>query len=184
MVALAEVISVLESDRSKIVGLYSGRLRNAIGARADAEDLYQAVAMKAVVGLPNCQAKSLDELRGWIMSIARNTCMTLIETHRAQKRSVKREVDGESVGSVFISGGTLVDPADLLDEPDQCRMVLDGLKYLCKSHADIIRMRFIESLSHQEIALKMNSKPSRVRSVLSRAIRKLKKIVENGRHGW
>ncbi len=49
-----------------------------ISRRFDVDDLVQTTALKAISAAANCQADSLEQLRHWVLSIARRTTKSAI----------------------------------------------------------------------------------------------------------
>lgn len=170
-----DVVSVLEEVRPLIRQRYGNRLEKTVRARLDPVDLFQSVALRAIVGFEGFNGQERDELKHWVLTIARNTCMSMLWAHiKCHKRSTHRE--GPAVGSTDPDdpfsepAGWAADPEVLAVMKEQRELVLGALGELPTRQATAVRMRYVESRSYEEIATSLDCTCAAARKLVSRGL--------------
>lgn len=170
------LIETLSEVESVIVSRYSRKLAM-VSARFGIDDLLQTVAMKAHVSLESCQAETAEELRHWVLTIARNAVETVITANRASKRSTLRE--GCAIGVAtdesrdgYQPAAPIADPATATEVKEQCEAMLAVVETLPELQAKCLRMRYLEQMEYDEIAKVVGCSAQAVRSVVSRGLAK------------
>jgi RNA polymerase sigma-70 factor (ECF subfamily) len=157
IVPLPEVAaSTTETALEELERVYAFIYRR-VGNRADAEDLTQEVAMKAVPRLrPGSPAASI---RGYLFATAR--------TELARFWALRFGLPEEELQD------DLVDPEleDLRDETEAMRSVRRILDELPANYARVLELRFLRGYSAKEIAREMGSTVGGVRVMQLRALR-------------
>lgn len=146
-----------------------------ISRRFDVDDLVQTTALKAISAAANCQADSLEQLRHWVLSIARRTTKSAI-FHEVcvEKRSVRRETaDAELIAqSLSEEADNALEAAELAQR--QLDWTLQRLEELPPRQAMAIKLRYLQELEYQEIAHRMNATPWAVRCLVCRGLSRLR----------
>ncbi len=124
----------------------------------DAEDVLQEVYLKVWSAAPSY--KGMSKPMAWMFTIARNLCITRL---RAPKSNDIAEYDAYE---------------DTRLMQDDKLLVQALLKTLSEEERQIVMLHSMTGLKHREIADVMGIKPSTVLSKYSRAIKKLRKILE------
>lgn len=144
---------ILRQGFPKLVAFYRG-----MGlARAEAED----VASEAVVGM----VKGIGSLRepgafeGWFWTIARNR----VRTQLRRRGRVVYEKDQPSIGT----------PEDLVVIGEEHGQIRVALSYLSTRERELLWLREVEGLAHEEIAGRLGMAAGAVRVACLRARRKL-----------
>lgn len=140
-----------------------------VSHKAIAEDLTQEVFLSAFENLKNYSFQGCP-LSSWLYQIARNK---VIDHYRTKKSNLDIEKVSEDVFKAIETG-----ESDLNRDFDLKR-VREAMLKLSETEQDIIIMRFIEDLSHSEIASAISKSEGAVRLIQHRAIKNLKKILEN-----
>jgi RNA polymerase sigma-70 factor (subfamily 1) len=170
-------------DRLCIV--YAERIRRIVRLRMgpelrsqlDSMDLVQEALMAAVRDIGDFTYRSEGDFLRWLSQIAENKIRNNVARMHAAKRDVRREIVADDrdapIGAPQGRGGCRVvttTPSVVLlrrDELDKLERAMDQLK---PPYRQVILLAKIEGLSHKETAIKMNTSPTAVAMLLSRAI--------------
>jgi len=137
------------------------------GNHAVAEDLTAEVFAKMLTSLARYEDRGLP-FGAWLFRIARTR---LVDYWRStQRREAKTVVLSEEL-EVFLTNDAL--PADRQEYED----LLKALEYLTEAEREIILLRFASELDNQAIAMIVHSNPNAVKSMMYRALRKLREIL-------
>lgn len=143
-----------------------------VGHKAIAEDLTQEVFLSAFENLNNYSIQGCP-LSSWLYQIARNK---VIDHYRTKRNNLSIEEVGEDVFKV----GAVIEK-DLNFDFD-LKQVREAMLKLSEIEQDVLIMRFIEDLSHHEIASAIDKSEGAVRLIQHRAIKNLKRILEDKKH--
>jgi RNA polymerase sigma-70 factor (ECF subfamily) len=140
-----------------------------INHKAITEDLTQEVFLSAFENLKNYSFQGCP-LSSWLYQIARNK---VIDYYRTKRNNLSIEGISEDVLKVIDAK-----ERDLNLDFD-LRRVREATLKLSETEQDVIIMRFIEDLSYSEIASAINKSEGAVRLIQHRAIKNLKKVLED-----
>jgi RNA polymerase sigma-70 factor, ECF subfamily len=148
--------SILVAGFPRLVAFYRG-----MGlSRADSEEL----ASEAVEGM----VKSIRRLRepeafeGWFWTIARNR----LRSRLRRKGRVERELEY----------GPVDDPESIVLAREEHVNIRVALEHLSDRDREVLWLREVEQLSHEEIAIRMKLRPGAVRVAVLRARRRLTEV--------
>lgn len=140
-----------------------------VNDRQAAEDLVHEVFVSAWANLKNYRHQGFP-FSSWLYRIARNR---VIDHYRL----AKPQMDLESVSEELVKADETL--PEKLDETLNLERVLGALKRLKLVEQDVIIMRFVEGLSHEEIAGGLEKTPGAVRLIQHRAIRELRRLLNS-----
>lgn len=140
-----------------------------ITLRQEAEDICQQVFLNAWKHINDFVPR--QPFSSWLYRIARNAVID----HWRTKKIVLTLENPKLQESLKVD----FNPAFLLDKESQIKKIWEALKQLNQNQQDVIIMRFVENLSHQEIAKTINKTEGATKVIQHRAVRALKKILEN-----
>ena len=141
-----------------------------VGNAADARDLTQDTFAKALV---HCREAEPGRLQGWIMRIARNTCLD-----QARRRKVRGPLQP-------VSEFAAVDwrtPESNAGREEEIAIVRRSIARLPGRLRDVLVMREYGELSYEEIALALEISSGTVMSRLNRARRSVLKFYREEHH--
>lgn len=137
------------------------------GNHAVAEDLTSEVFAQMLVSLARYEDRGLP-FGAWLFRIAR---ARMVDHWRATKRrETHTMVLSEEVEAILISDDSSVESQEYQD-------LLQALDYLTEAEREIILLRFASELDNQNIAMVMQSNPNAVKSMMYRALHKLREIL-------
>ncbi len=139
-----------------------------VATKAEAEDLAHEVFTKAWRNMPRYTFQGFP-FSSWLYQIARHQ---VIDYYRVKKEHQSLENANEEALSV---AATLDQDTDLALSVGRVKL---AIKKLNSDQQDVILMRFVDDLSHREIAKAMKKSEGAVRLIQHRAIHELKKILQ------
>ncbi len=134
-----------------------------VGNRADAEEVTQTAFLDAFRALR--RGHEPDKPRAWMYGIARNAARRRYRTQ--SRRPLEVALDGELVDE--LSGG---------EQAQWASAVRTAFAKLLPSHREVIFLREVEDLPYAEIAERMQISQAAVETLLFRARRSLRELLE------
>jgi RNA polymerase sigma-70 factor (ECF subfamily) len=147
----------------KVYGYFAYRLRS----RADAEDLTQLTFERALAAWDRFDENRAD-VGVWLLAIARNALTDFYRRDRSRRH-------------ISLSTGSLTDadlPRTEMREPGFDPELAAALGRLSRRERGLIALRFGADLSGPQIAELLDMSLSNVHQILSRALRKLRVMLE------
>lgn len=154
----------------------------------DPADIVQQAMLEALKSFSSFRGRTEAELVVWLRRILANVLAHEVRRYRdAEKRDVAREVSLEAslaatsrrFGDVLASSGS--SPSARVAEREQEVVLAEALDRLPEDYREVIFLRNIEDLSHEEVARRMQRTPGAVRMLWVRALARLKSEMESGR---
>jgi RNA polymerase sigma-70 factor (ECF subfamily) len=155
-------------------------------AKFDVSDIIQITLMEAVKGLPRFRGATEAELSAWLRQVLAHALAHEIRRYAGtQKRDVGRERSLDEtlseasgrLGDLIPATGT--SPSRKAVNRERELLLAQLLERLPEDHRDVLVLRHLEGLSHEEIARRMGRSPGAVRMLWVRALARLQ--VEAGR---
>ena len=143
--------------------------------REEAEDLAQEAFLKAWRSLSSFQEES--SFATWMHRLTTNVCLDYLRKQtRRQNISTAVSLDDEESGWSEPADHTQ-DPQQQLEQQEQRQVLAKALNELPEHHRRLLIMRELSGLSYQEIADALNMDLGTVKSGISRARERLRKIL-------
>jgi RNA polymerase sigma-70 factor (ECF subfamily) len=131
-----------------------------------AEDLTEIIFIKAMQHIKKFEQEK-GTFQSWLYRISHNTVLDHYKTYKATTHMQENTVAIEVIEKL----------EDELDTKQKIAKVMEEMKSLTPEQRNIIILRFIEGLSHREIAFITNKKEDAIRAIQYRGLQKLKKRV-------
>jgi RNA polymerase sigma-70 factor, ECF subfamily len=171
----------LERFRSWLGFLARLQVEPRLRAKFDPSDVVQQTMLEAVRGWPNFRGGTEAELAAWLRQILAR--VLLHERRRfggAQRRDLGREVSLEQalaessrqLGNALAAPGS--SPSERAGRHELELRLADAMARLPADYAEVILLRNIEGLSHDEIARRMGRGSGAVRMLWVRALARLR----------
>lgn len=141
-------------------------------APIDAEDVVQEAFVKAYQALP--QFRRDAPFRPWVLRIVSNEAHNHVRRQVRQTRLAVRESARRATAPLGVPESAVI------DEEDRRRLV-DAISRLRAADRELIAMRWFAGLSEAEMATALDCRPGTVKSRLSRALRRLRAELPEGR---
>jgi RNA polymerase sigma-70 factor (ECF subfamily) len=177
--------SALERYRSWLGLLARLQVEPRFRAKFDPSDIVQQTMLEAVRDSPKFRGSTEAELAAWLRKILAH--VLLHEMRRfggAQRRDVDREVSLEQalaessrrLGDALAAPGS--SPSERASRQELELRLADALARLPADHAEVILLRNVEGLSHDEIAERMGRGVGAVRMLWVRALARLRRELD------
>jgi RNA polymerase sigma-70 factor (ECF subfamily) len=151
-------------------GTAVGRLCMALlGDQAEAEEVVQETLIAAHDAMGGYRGEA--SVRGWLCGIARKKCARKLETRVRRQRRLRLVHDAGS------GDGPLPDEA--LDTQRRAARVRDALEQLKPSERDAVVLRYQSGLAYREIADACGIDEAAARKRVSRALARMKSLLED-----
>jgi len=178
-------VAELERYRSWLGLLARLQVEPRFRAKFDPSDIVQQTLLEAVRDWPKFRGRSEAELAAWLRQVLAH--VLLHEARRfggAQRRDVGREVSLEQalaessrrLGDALAAPGS--SPSEQAGRHELERRLADALARLPADYAEIILMRNVEGLSHEEAAQRMGRGIGAVRMLRVRALSRLRQELD------
>lgn len=153
----------------------------------EARDLAQETFLRAYKGARKRRARTEEEIRAWLFTIARNLWKNRLRFAGADKRDAKevsleaRFEQGRPV-PVFVPGerfgrGRLADPLDHVLEGERARVLRDALEELPPRMRRCVLLRLNHELKYREIAVILQVSVETVKAQLFHARTRLEELL-------
>jgi RNA polymerase sigma-70 factor (ECF subfamily) len=183
------VNQLMDRHRNSIRQLVRMRLDQKIQKRIDVSDVVQDVLVEANRRLQRYLSDPMMPFHLWLRQIAKDR---IIDAHRRHRVSAKRSVDREqqmvaprgydqsSIQLASMLGDPRLTPAAAALQKEMARQVEVAISKLDEKDCEIIVMRHYEHLSNQEIGQLLSLTEPAASMRYLRAVRRLKKILQEG----
>jgi RNA polymerase sigma-70 factor (ECF subfamily) len=153
-------------------------------AKGSASDLVQETFLEAQRDFGQFHGDSAAAWKAWLRQLLLNNLANFTRTYRATaKRDVHREVAIDPAGSAGARGGDpfadVISPSGLAVKSEQAQSLLRALEQLPEDYRRVILLRYQQQQPFDEIARLMNRTSNAVRILWSRAVRRLRQMMEN-----
>jgi RNA polymerase sigma-70 factor (ECF subfamily) len=180
-VAIAE----LERYRSWLGLLARLQVDARFRAKFDASDIVQQTLLEAVRGWPKFRGQTEAELAAWLRQILAHVLLHEMRRYGGtQRRELGREISLEEalaesshrLGAAMEAPGS--SPSERASRYELELRLADALARLPSDYAEVILLRNVEALSHEEVARRMGRGVGAVRMLWVRALARLRQELD------
>jgi len=139
-----------------------------VSSAAEAEDLTHEVFLSAWQNLHRYRYEGFP-FSSWLYQIAKNAT---IDFYRTSKKHIQIENVNEELIKI---NATYPEKLDTTLELEKLKKIITLLK---PDYQDVLIMKFVDDLSHEEIAAALNKSEGAVRLIQHRALKELKSIYD------
>jgi RNA polymerase sigma-70 factor (ECF subfamily) len=172
-VAFAEFRDLLESYRAYLMLVAESELDSDLRVKASNSDLVQQTFLEAQQCSQEFHGQTEAQWRNWLRTILKNNINDLRRRYiEAEKRDIRREVNG---AHVFESAATKTDdtPSAQILLNEQQEALLLAVEKLPDRYRQVLRLRYWDQLSYEQIAERLGDSSEAVRKVHYRAVEAL-----------
>lgn len=180
-----EVARNLEACRPYLLGVANEEIGPVLRPKGGASDLVQQTFMEAIRDLGQFSGRSQRELKGWLRRILLNNLANFVRRYRkSSKRQIGREVslDGDFSGWYPGDGLASYTPspssqAILSEDVARLEHAMDQLK---ERDRLVLIWRIHDCCDWKEIGRRIGGSEEKARKVGTRAVERLRKLVDEG----
>lgn len=175
----------LELHRAELLAYIARRLSDVLRSRVEPEDILQETATAAWRGLATSGSMQREPF-GWLCQLADQRIVDAYRMHvRSQKRSATREIrlggsggDSSRLSFSQLLQASLTTPSQACVRNEQQEQLLQALGTLPADQQAALRLHFLEGLPTKEIAQRLHKEDAAVRVMISRAVQKLRRLLD------
>lgn len=145
------------------------------GDRDTAFDLTQETFLKAWRAISLFQFDS--KFSTWLCRIASNTCIDFLRKQKKRQTISLTAVDEDNEAYEIAVSDSSLDPARIAEAAQDREMVFQALQSLPADYRIALSLRAIEDMSYDQIAEALNLSPGTVKSRISRARERIRKLL-------
>jgi RNA polymerase sigma-70 factor (ECF subfamily) len=147
----------------------------------DASDLVQLTMLEACRALPQFRGTTEAELTAWLRQVLAHALAHEIRRYQGtERRDLDREVSlehslaqsSQQLGDMLAASGS--SPSQQAARREQEVILAEVLARLPDDHREVIVLRNLQGLSHEEVAKRMQRNPGAVRMLWVRALARLR----------
>jgi RNA polymerase sigma-70 factor (ECF subfamily) len=173
---------VLEACRGYLLLIAQQELEPVLQAKGGASDLVQQTFLEAQRDFARFQGTTHEELLAWTRRLLLNNLANFRRDYQRDKRRVAREValpgsasDSQPPGN--LPAGTPTPSVEVIRDEQQ-QALERAVERLPEDYRRVVRLRYREERSFEDIAAIMERSPNAVRKLWARAIECLQKELE------
>jgi RNA polymerase sigma-70 factor, ECF subfamily len=173
----------LEACRGYLLLIAQRELDSGMQAKGGASDLVQETLVDALRDFGRFHGQSEAELRTWLRQLLLHNLVDFARHFRqADKRQIAREIPMDAGGSSVEHHGNLArqapSPSGQAIEDEQSRAIERALVRLPADYQAVLKLRFEDDLSFEEIGRVLQLTPNAARKLWARAIKRLQRESE------
>jgi RNA polymerase sigma-70 factor (ECF subfamily) len=158
------------------------QLEGRFQAKFDASDVAQQALMEACKALPQFRGSTEAELLAWLRQVLAHALAHEVRRYRGtQARDIDRErslendlaATSQRLNDLLVAPGP--SPSRAAEQHEQGLVLADVLARLPADYRDVIVLRNLEGLSHEETARRLGRSPGAVRMLWVRALARLRR---------
>lgn len=172
---------LLEKYRSLLRLLADQELGARLKAKVDASDVVQQAMLEAIRGLPGFLGASEPEWEAWLRRILARRISHEVRRHRgtlmrgaANEISIDQSLAQSSQRLGAMLRGDQTSPSQRAIGNERAAAVAEVLDRLPPDYREVIVLRNLEGLPHEEVARRMKRSPGAVRMLWLRALAQLR----------
>jgi len=173
-----------EHMRPYLRAVAAGVLRGRVSGKVDASDVVQQSLMASIERFEQFRGTTRGEWQRWLVVIVRNEAKNLLRYWHQDRRGVHQE--DAIAGSLRVQRADVAtgaerrleseeeSPSQRMQRREDASRLLQLVDRLPVEYREVVRMRHLEGLSHEEIASQLGKSPAAVRQTWVRALRRMR----------
>lgn len=160
--ALEETIRGAAARMAKLI---EGRLGPTLRRQLNPSDVFQSACLTIIRDFEQFAGDDSDDFIRWVGGVIENNIRMKARFLRAERRDVRREKQPDSGDWMTEQGG----PASVVGDVEELLLVGRALDVIRADYREVILLRTLDGLSHEEIGRRLGKSPAATRVLLSRA---------------
>lgn len=173
--------ALLERFLPELRAFVARRAGPGLERRESTSDLVQSTCREVLQHLPRFRYDGEDGFRRWLFKTALRKIQDRHRYWQAERRRAERETTAEPLSPSRSRGRegprTSATPSRAAAASEELERVARALAELPESYREVIRLHQVEGLSHQEIAGRLGTSEAYARTLLSRGLARLARVL-------
>ncbi len=173
--------ALLERFLPELRAFVARRAGPGLERRESTSDLVQSTCREVLQHLPRFRYDGEDGFRRWLFKTALRKIQDRHCYWQAERRRAERETTAEPLSPSRSRGRegprTSATPSRAAAASEELERVARALAELPESYREVIRLHQVEGLSHQEIAGRLGTSEAYARTLLSRGLARLARVL-------
>jgi RNA polymerase sigma-70 factor (ECF subfamily) len=157
---------LLARNQERLSRMVRDQLGGGLRARVRTSDLLQSTYLDVIRGVKEFGGETEEAFLSWVGTIVEHNVLDRARYHGASKRAAEKEV---SEGAARNAAATEPSPSSKVAFTDDLLVVHRALDGLPPEYRQVIELKLIEGLTHEEVAARLNRTPLATRTLLARA---------------
>ena len=180
-----QLIASIKSDPSQFVILFDAYyplifnyILHRVGLYEDAREIASETFLKAFINIGSFKYRGIS-ISYWIYKIATNEIQQYFRNRKRINTSLDQLIDSTSwdiIDPQTTESEKVAYENELMNSKDFA-FIREKIQLLSGKYQDVLTLRFFESKSIKEISLILNKKEGTIKSLISRGIEKLKRLI-------
>lgn len=180
--AMAEL---MERYRGQLLATASRKMSDTLKRSVEADDVVQEAVTYCLKTFTEIDCKSLDPMP-WVHQVLERKIVDAHRHHAAQKRAADKGVPlsgatDSSPGLIDLLIASITSASQAFARNRREERLMIAMQQLTQEQQDALRMRYVENLPSKEIADKLGKSDGAIRVMLTRSLRQLEELLDDGR---
>lgn len=180
--ALAEL---MERYRGQLLATASRKMSDLLKRSVEPDDVVQEAVTYCLKTFTEIDCKALDPMP-WVHQVLERKIVDAHRHHAAQKRAADKGVPlsgatDSSPGLIDLLIASITSASQAFARNRREERLMIAMQQLTQEQQDALRMRYVENLPSKEIADKLGKSDGAIRVMLTRSLRQLEELLDDGR---
>jgi RNA polymerase sigma-70 factor (ECF subfamily) len=180
--AMAEL---MERYRGQLLATASRKMSDLLKRSVEPDDVVQEAMTYCLKTFSEIDCKSLDPMP-WVHQVLERKIVDAHRHHAAQKRAADKGVPlsgatDSSPGLIDLLIASITSASQAFARNRREERLMIAMQQLTQEQQDALRMRYVENLPSKEIADKLGKSDGAIRVMLTRSLRQLEELLDDGR---